>query len=106
MAFSRIRIRVTKCASAAGKEVLSQKTASSDLDAIGIFYQDRAVPLLVICQPKSLFLRRLRDLHLAIFFSYRPEALQVLLVDSAVPKMVSLELQLTITRVGFTSCPV
>ena len=64
--------------------------------ACGIVQKDRAVPLLVICQPKSVFLPKLRDLCLPIFFSYRPDALQFLLVDSAVPQIASLELQLTI----------
>ena len=66
--------------------------ASSDVVAGGVFQEDRAVPLFVICQAKSLFLRKRRDLCLAIFFSYRPDALQFLLVDSAVPQIVGLEL--------------
>src|SRR5262245_4391242 len=70
--------------------------ASSDVVAGGVFQEDRAVPLLVRCQPKSGFLRKLRDLCLPIFFSYGPDALQFLLVNSAVTQIASLELQLTI----------
>ena len=66
--------------------------ASSDVVAGVVFQEDRAVPLLVICQPKSVFLCKLRDLCLPIFFSYRPEPLQFLLVDGAVPQIVGLEL--------------
>jgi len=64
------------------------------------------VPLLVICQPKSVCLGKLRDLCLSIFFGYRPDALQFLLVDSAVPQIASFELQLTIMCVGFKDCPI
>ena len=59
--------------------------ASSDVVAGGVFYKDRAEPVLVICQLKSMFLRKLGDLCPVIFFSYRPDALQFLLVDRAVP---------------------
>src|SRR5262249_12359823 len=76
---------------------------SSRIVAAEVFQENRAVPLLVICQPKSLLLRKLCDLGLPILFSYRPDALQFLLVDSAVPQIVSLELQLTIMCVGFTT---
>src|SRR4029453_10312475 len=81
-------------------------SGSSDVVADRVFQEDRAVPLLVICQPKSVFLRKLRDFCLAIFFSYRPDALQFLLVNSAVPQFVSLELQLTVRCGGFRNCPI
>jgi hypothetical protein len=80
--------------------------ASSDVVADGVFQENCAVSLPVICQPKSLLLPKLRDLCLPIFFSYRPDALQVLLVDSAVPQIVSLELQLIVMCVGFTNCTI
>lgn len=36
--------------------------ASHDVVAGGVFQEDRAVARLVICQTKSVFLRKLRDL--------------------------------------------
>ena len=69
--------------------------ASSGVMAGGVFYKDRAEPLLIISQPKSVLLRKVCDLCFVIFFSDRPDALQFLLVDSAVPQIVSLELQFT-----------
>ena len=88
------------------RTVIAALFASSDVVAGGVLSEDRAVPLPVICQPKSLFRPKLRDFRLPILFSYRKHKLQFLLVDSAVPQIVSLELQLIILCVVFTNRPV
>src|SRR5215831_7208625 len=64
------------------------------------FLKDCAQSLFVIGQSKAVLPGKLLDLCLAVFFSYRPDALQFLLVDSAVPQIVTLELQLTPDKPG------
>ena len=50
----------------------------------------------VEAQVESVSPRELRDLCLSILFVYRPDALQFLLVDHTVPKVLNLRLQLAL----------
>jgi len=74
--------------------------ASPDVVAGGVFHKYRAESLLIIYELKSVFLRKLGNLCLAIFFCYWPDALQFLLVDRAMPQIVRLQLQFTSDQSG------
>ena len=69
--------------------------ASSDFAVPGFFDKHRAETQFVVDQSKSAFLRKLRDLCLAIFFIFWSEALQFVFVDSAIAELVGFEPQLT-----------
>ena len=56
--------------------------------------EDGTQPVLVETQMESVFVRKLRDLFLAILLVYRPDALQFILVNSALREFASLQLQI------------
>ena len=57
----------------------------------GFFVENHAQPLAVEPQTESVFLCELRDFHLAILLSWRPEAFQLLLVNRAVLPLATLQ---------------
>ena len=69
--------------------------ASSDHTFAGFFDKHRAQAQFVIDQSESVFLRKLRDLRLAIFFVFWPDTLQFVFVDGAIAKLVGFEPQST-----------
>ena len=53
--------------------------------------QNLARPTPVIAEFESVFVGELRDLFFPIYFIYRPQALQLILVNSAVPQLAGFQ---------------
>jgi len=78
-------------------ESLAQETAL-EVPTCAVFHKDRAESQLVVAQAKSVFLRKLSDLRLAIFVVNRKEALQVSFVNSIVFPSANLQFPLDSAR--------
>ncbi len=62
------------------------------------FVEDGAQSLAIEPQTESVFLRKLRDLCLSIFFVWRPETFQFVLVNGAVLPFANLQFVLDSAR--------
>jgi len=76
-------------------EVVVQFDIGQLLSFRNVSLENGAKPLLIETQFESVLVRELRDFLFSIYVVYRPEALQVRLVDCAVPDFGSLIFQLT-----------
>ena len=68
---------------------------SSDFAAAVFLDEHRAETQFVIDQSESVFLRKLRDFGLPIWFVFWPHALQFIFVDSAIAELIGFQPQLT-----------